>query len=222
MYVATDDLGYQKRRDHQGPGDQVVMLGRFFARADSANVAQGLAGAADLVLATAHLDGGQAATPLAQWVVDIDLAILGSDPQRFMDFDYAVEEEYASVTTSTFRVRRGAFLASLLRKPSVFSTPYFREHREARARSNIEVLLSPPRATASTDGSPGFSGARRSLEMGPGADPPRSWRRGASPYRWHRAPEHEPFYDTGAAPRRAMRATPCGGGRRRAPRACGG
>jgi predicted metal-dependent HD superfamily phosphohydrolase len=100
------------------------------------------------VRATAHFAGATRRGPAADLAVDIDLSILGRDVLRFMEFEYAVAEEYASVPAPTYFLARGRFLAALLASPSIFRTEHFRERYEARARSNIAALLRSPRYRA--------------------------------------------------------------------------
>jgi predicted metal-dependent HD superfamily phosphohydrolase len=102
--------------------------------------------AADLVRATAHARARDASSsPAADLVVDIDLSILGRDFLRFMDYEYAVEEEYSSVPTVVFRSGRRTFLTALLDRPYIFRTEHFRGRYEQRARRQIEGLLATPR-----------------------------------------------------------------------------
>lgn len=102
--------------------------------------------AARLVRATAHV-AHDASSEDEALIADIDLAILGRDPIRFLEFEYAVEEEFRAVPTIAFRVGRGRFLASLLASP-LYRTPAFRERLEDRARANVRVLLEGPRYRA--------------------------------------------------------------------------
>jgi predicted metal-dependent HD superfamily phosphohydrolase len=102
--------------------------------------------AADLVRATAHTQICEASgSPTADLVVDIDLSILGRDFLRFMDYEYAVAEEYASVPAIAFRSGRRRVLAALLARAHIFRTEYFRDRYEQRARKQIEALLASPR-----------------------------------------------------------------------------
>lgn len=103
--------------------------------------------AARLVRATQHLGRPAAATlaPDEALVVDIDLAILGRHPFRFMDFEYAVAEEYAKVPGPIYRWKRRKFLRSLLASPRIFHTDVMRDRLEAPARANVEALLASPR-----------------------------------------------------------------------------
>jgi predicted metal-dependent HD superfamily phosphohydrolase len=49
--------------------------------------------------------------PGAELVVDIDLAILGRDALRFMEYDSAVAEEVADTAPFAFALARGRSLA---------------------------------------------------------------------------------------------------------------
>ena len=99
------------------------------------------------VRATAH-GTPAASTPVTDLVLDVDLSILGRDPLRFMDYEHAIEEEYAPRSTPAFRHARGRFLAALLARPQLFRTPGFRERYEQRARVQIAALLASPRYRA--------------------------------------------------------------------------
>jgi predicted metal-dependent HD superfamily phosphohydrolase len=82
---------------------------------------------------------------VTELVVDIDLSILGRDPLRFMEFEYAVAEEYARVRRPAYFLARGRFFASLLASPSIYHGDHFVKRYEARARANISALLGSPR-----------------------------------------------------------------------------
>lgn len=100
--------------------------------------------AADGVRATAH-GASSGTSPMEALVADVDLSVLGRDPLRFMEFEYAVEEEYKSVPSLVFRRARGRFLDSLLSSPSIFRTEHFHNRYERQARSQIAGLLNSPR-----------------------------------------------------------------------------
>ncbi|GAA2419833.1 hypothetical protein GCM10010191_33720 [Actinomadura vinacea] len=76
-----------------------------------------------------------------QVLCDADLAILGSEPERYAAYAVAVREEYAFVPEDLFRVGRAEVLGGLLALPALFHTPLARERFEARARRNIETEL---------------------------------------------------------------------------------
>jgi predicted metal-dependent HD superfamily phosphohydrolase len=100
------------------------------------------------VRATAHFAGAKAVGPAQELVVDIDLAILGRDPLRFLEYEYAVAEEFADPADLAFTLARGRFLASLLRRPAIFQTEGLRDRHERRARANIAALFGSPRYRA--------------------------------------------------------------------------
>lgn len=88
-----------------------------------------------LVMATAHdaaLEGAD-----AKLIVDIDLSILGAEPARFAEYEAQIRQEYDFVPEALYRRRRAALLQRFLDRPTIFSTPYFIERYEARARANL-------------------------------------------------------------------------------------
>ena len=90
---------------------------------------------AGLVLATKH-----DAVPLgsdAGLLVDIDLAILGSETARFEAYEMQIREEYAWVRESVYRQARRQILEGFLNREWIYSTAFFRAEHEARARENL-------------------------------------------------------------------------------------
>jgi predicted metal-dependent HD superfamily phosphohydrolase len=88
-----------------------------------------------LVMATRH-----AATPEGtdeQLLVDVDLAILGADAERFDEYQVEVREEYAWVPAPVFRHKRRQILEQFLARPAIYSTPDFAERFEQPARANL-------------------------------------------------------------------------------------
>lgn len=104
--------------------------------------------AAALVRSTAHDVARGEGDPASDLIADIDLSILGRDVLRFMEFEFAIEEEFAAVRSLWFIVLRGRFLASLLRRPAIFRTELFRDRYEAAARCSVGALLRSPRYRA--------------------------------------------------------------------------
>ena len=99
---------------------------------------------ATLVRATAH-PTAEALAPEAALMLDVDLSILGSDPVRFLEYEYAIGEEFQDTPRLKFEIGRGRFLTSLLARPSIFHTDFFRERYEAVAREQLSALLRTPR-----------------------------------------------------------------------------
>lgn len=99
----------------------------------------------DLILATDHsahsARAPHVALPLHSLIVDIDLAILGAEPERFGEFERQVRREYAHIDTDTFRAGRAAILQAFLDRPAIYRTPLLFDRLEARARTNLSTVL---------------------------------------------------------------------------------
>ncbi|WEO96741.1 hypothetical protein A6P39_023455 [Streptomyces sp. FXJ1.172] len=76
-----------------------------------------------------------------QVLCDADLAILAAPPSAYATYTAEVREEYHFVPNDAFREGRSAVLRQLLGLPSLFHTPYGREHWEATARYNLASEL---------------------------------------------------------------------------------
>jgi predicted metal-dependent HD superfamily phosphohydrolase len=101
---------------------------------------------AALVLATRHASVPSA--PDEQLICDIDLSILGREPEIFDEFERRIRREYAWVPEPMYRHERSAVLAGFLRRRSIFQTDQFRHRYEVSARANLERLtekLAEPR-----------------------------------------------------------------------------
>jgi predicted metal-dependent HD superfamily phosphohydrolase len=82
----------------------------------------------------------------AQWrdiafLLDADLAILGTSHAEFDAFDAAVRKEYSWVTDEEWRTGRAAVMRSFLQRPRIYLTDEFRDAYEENARRNIARLL---------------------------------------------------------------------------------
>ncbi|MBC7750124.1 MAG: N-methyl-D-aspartate receptor NMDAR2C subunit [Candidatus Saccharibacteria bacterium] len=73
-----------------------------------------------------------------QTLVDIDLSILGEEIDRFNQYDVQVRQEYAWVPEEVYRVKRAEILETFLARPFIYTTAYFRNHFEVRARQNLQ------------------------------------------------------------------------------------
>lgn len=92
-----------------------------------------------LVLATRHdAIAGDRDTAI---LIDIDLSILGSDPDAYEAYRQAIRREYRWVPAPLFRRNRRALLESFVRRERIFLTGHFHASREGRARANIEREL---------------------------------------------------------------------------------
>ncbi len=92
-----------------------------------------------LVMATRH--DAPAVGRDAAVLVDADLAILGSDPARFDEYERQIRDEYAWVPEPIYRCERGKVLQAFLDRPSLYRTEPFRAAYEAQARENLARSL---------------------------------------------------------------------------------
>lgn len=92
-----------------------------------------------LILATKH--NAPPRENDARLIVDIDLAILGQDEARFDEYETAIRKEYDWVPEAQFKTGRSAILRSFLVRPRIYSTDFFRDMYEARARRNLDRSL---------------------------------------------------------------------------------
>ena len=94
---------------------------------------------AALVLATKH--ASVPSSPDEQLICDIDLSVLGREPEIFDAFERRIRREYAWVPEPTYRRERSAVLSGFLRRRSIYQTDQFRHRYEASARANLQRLL---------------------------------------------------------------------------------
>lgn len=93
----------------------------------------------DLILATRHNAPPESSDTAL--LVDIDLAVLGADEERFDRYEQDVRKEYDWVSDEQFREGRAKVLRSFLDRETIYSTELFRAQLEESARKNIERSL---------------------------------------------------------------------------------
>jgi predicted metal-dependent HD superfamily phosphohydrolase len=76
-----------------------------------------------------------------QWIVDIDLSILGSEPVAFARYEEQIRVEYAWVPHADFCKGRAAVLEHFLDRERLYSTAYFFQRYETQARVNLTDAL---------------------------------------------------------------------------------
>jgi predicted metal-dependent HD superfamily phosphohydrolase len=79
---------------------------------------------------------------LGRLIISIDLAILGSDADRYAGYTAAVRKEYSHVPDQLWRTGRALVLRRLLECDPLYPDPDFRSRLEDRARTNILAELS--------------------------------------------------------------------------------
>jgi predicted metal-dependent HD superfamily phosphohydrolase len=92
-----------------------------------------------LIRATKH--DREPSTGLEAIVMDIDMAILGSDPEKFDLYDRAIREEYDFVSKADFEVGRVKFFSDLLNKKQIFYSPLLHHRFEKEARANLRSRI---------------------------------------------------------------------------------
>lgn len=89
-----------------------------------------------LILAThTHTADGNADT---EFMLDIDLAILGQPASCFDDYENAIRQEYSHVPQAEFATKRAEILKRFLQRPRLFITEDFYTRYEEEARTNLE------------------------------------------------------------------------------------
>lgn len=94
-----------------------------------------------LIRATRHLSPSATARAARvdglDLMLDIDLAILGSDRARFEEYERQVRLEYGHVADEAFARSRADFVEALLGVSPLYRTEMARAELEARARDNL-------------------------------------------------------------------------------------
>ncbi len=80
-------------------------------------------------------------SPDTNYMIDMDLAILGSAPERYAEYGKQIRKEYAIYSDADYAAGRKAVLTSFLQKDQVFTTSYFMRKYEAQAQKNIRSEL---------------------------------------------------------------------------------
>lgn len=92
-----------------------------------------------LVMATRH--DAQPPVGDAQLLVDIDLAILGANEQRFTEYEQQVRQEYQWVPEAVFRQKRAAILQGFLARRPLYGSEIMQTRLEMAARRNLQASL---------------------------------------------------------------------------------
>ncbi len=84
----------------------------------------------------------------ARVLVDADLAVLAGPEPAYAAYVRALRREYAEVPEPAWRSGRAAFLAGMLARDAVFTTPTMRVRAEPAARRNLAGELATLRGAA--------------------------------------------------------------------------
>ena len=94
---------------------------------------------ATLILATCHT--GSATGVDAQLLVDVDLSILGSEPDKFWQYEQNIRKEYEWVPLSSYTMNRSEILRHFLNRSHIYQLDLFRQLYEQQARQNIQNAI---------------------------------------------------------------------------------
>ncbi len=75
------------------------------------------------------------------YLLDIDLAILASDPMRFAEYERQIQQEYAWVEPSLYVKKRQQVLRHFLETQPLYQTPFFQKRYERQAKQNLAQAL---------------------------------------------------------------------------------
>jgi predicted metal-dependent HD superfamily phosphohydrolase len=88
-----------------------------------------------LIMATRHKAKGYEGDN--RYIVDIDLAILGSEPDIYDEYSNNIRKEYSMYIDNTYRVGRIKLLKKFLDKDHIYNTLVLRDRFESQAIKNI-------------------------------------------------------------------------------------
>lgn len=89
-----------------------------------------------LIMATKHSSGVPSSKEEAV-LLDVDLAILGADPEEFDEYEKNIQKEYNWVPSEIYRQKRAEILESFLARPRLFHTHSFHDVMDKVARDNL-------------------------------------------------------------------------------------
>jgi len=74
-------------------------------------------------------------------LIDVELSILGQPESRFEEYQRQIREEYAWVPATILAAKRAQILGRFLARERIYSTNFFQQKLERRARENIQRSL---------------------------------------------------------------------------------
>ncbi len=128
--IYETDKGYNEEMS-------AVAAAEFFGRIGLAS--DKLRKIAYLILLTKH--PSKPVTDDEKYLMDMDLAILGADAERYGIYETCIRKEYALISDDAYKKGRTDVLLSFLKADRLFETKDFRERFESRARENMERAL---------------------------------------------------------------------------------
>lgn len=87
----------------------------------------------------AHKIGGAFGGEDAHYLLDLDMAILGSVPEKYAEYREQIRGEYSFLSEPMYTALRLKVLQNFVQIPNIFATKEFREKFEEQARQNIQA-----------------------------------------------------------------------------------
>jgi predicted metal-dependent HD superfamily phosphohydrolase len=78
---------------------------------------------------------------LQKIICDIDLSILGQEPETYLEYSKNIRKEYAHISFEKYKLARIGFINLFLIKKKVFKTAYFQNKYENSVRKNLNQEL---------------------------------------------------------------------------------
>lgn len=92
--------------------------------------------AASLILATHHKE--TSGMKPEEIMCDIDLSILGSDPEKYQSYAEGIRKEYDWVPAEEFAEKRAAVLKAFLERENIYHTQHARQLWQEQAQINLK------------------------------------------------------------------------------------
>ena len=73
--------------------------------------------------------------------LDIDLSILGTSPDKYLNYSQAIRQEYMWLSDRDYKLGRKKILINFLSRKRIYFTDYFYQKLEAQARTNLEAEI---------------------------------------------------------------------------------
>ena len=72
-----------------------------------------------------------------KYLLDIDLAILGTLPERFSEYERQIRQEYIWVPSAIYAIKRSEVLSKFKHQTPIYQTKFFQKMLESRAYLNL-------------------------------------------------------------------------------------
>jgi predicted metal-dependent HD superfamily phosphohydrolase len=73
--------------------------------------------------------------------LDVDMAVLGKDPNAYKSYAGLIREEYRHVPRDVYCAKRADVLEAFLQQPRIYGTPRMRQTLETQARDNVRAEI---------------------------------------------------------------------------------